>query len=83
MESIKPGALLRVNWVEDPDEISDWGGDMTYLDEANLENETDNIVMLIDWMPFISNTKNVISFRCLYKSKIYYSSTYALVEVIK
>lgn len=82
MESIKPGSLLRVNWVEDPDEISDWGGDMTYFDASSEEKNIDNIVMLIEWMPYISNSKNVISFKCLYKNKIYYSSTYGLVEII-
>jgi hypothetical protein len=41
------------------------------------------VVMLIEWMPYVNNAKNIITFKCLYEDKLYYSSTNALVEVVK
>lgn len=78
MEEIRPGALLRISWIEDPEADAEWGLDMIYFDEA----EEENIVMLIEWMPEIRNTKNVITFKCLHEDKIYYSSTIAILEII-
>lgn len=81
MDEIRPGALLRVSWIEDPEADGEWGLDMIYFD-AEEDSELDNIVLLLEWMPQIQNTKNIISFKCLHQDKIYYSSTYALLEVI-
>ena len=78
MEEIRPGALLRISWIEDPEADAEWGLDMIYFDEA----EEENIVMLIEWMPEVQNTKNVITFKCLHEDKIYYSSTVAILETI-
>jgi hypothetical protein len=78
MEEIRPGALLRISWIEDPEADAEWGLDMIYFDEA----EEENIVMLIEWMPYVRNTKNVITFKCLHEDKIYYSSTIAILEIL-
>lgn len=78
MEEIRPGALLRISWIEDPEADAEWGLDMIYFDEA----EEENIVMLIEWMPHVRNTKNVITFKCLHEDKIYYSSTIAILEIL-
>ena len=78
MEEIRPGALLRISWIEDPEADAEWGLDMIYFDEA----EEENIVMLIEWMPYVRNTKNVITFKCLHEDKIYYSSKIAILEIL-
>lgn len=79
MEEIRPGALLRVGWIEDPNMDGEWGLDMIYFDES----EENNIVMLLEWMPHVKNNKNIITFKCLHEDKIYYSSTHTILEVIK
>ena len=78
MEEIRPGALLRISWIEDPEADAEWGLDMIYFDE----NEEENIVMLIEWMPEVQNTKNVITFKCLHEDRVYYSSTVAILQVL-
>lgn len=80
MEDIRPGALLRVSWIEDPEADAEWGLDMIYFEDPL---ELPPVVMLIEWMPYVNNAKNIITFKCLYEDKLYYSSTNALVEVIK
>ena len=80
MEEIRPGALLRVTWIEDPEADAEWVLDMIYFDEPP---DLPPIVMLIEWMPYVNNAKNIITFKCLYEDKLYHSSTNALVEVIK
>jgi len=79
MEEIRPGALLRVSWIEDPEADAEWGLDMVYFEDP----EVNNIVLLIEWMPYINNAKNIITFKCLYEDKIYLSSTHALVEIVQ
>jgi len=78
MEELKPGALIRVSWIEDPDQDAEWGGQI-----YDLEGGEHNIVMLIKWMPEIFNATDIISFKCLWEDKLYYSSTNALIEVLK
>lgn len=73
MEEIRPGALIRVSWIEDPDADAEWGAHI-----YDLENNDNNVVMLIQWMPYIRNARNIITFKCLWEDKIYYSSTQAL-----
>ena len=84
MEEIRPGALLRVSWIEDPEADAEWGLDMIYFEDAKElgYEELNNIVLLVEWMPHVNNAKNIISFKCLYEDKLYYSSTNALVEVL-
>jgi len=59
MEEIRPGALLRVSWIEDPEADAEWGLDMIYFEDAEEQN---NIVLLVEWMPYINNAKNIITF---------------------
>ena len=85
MESISPGTLLRVSWIEDPEADGEWGLDMIYFDDVDKteDDETNNIIMLLEWMPEVHNNKNIITFKCLHEYKIYYSSTYAILEVLR
>ena len=78
MKELKPGALIRVSWIEDPDGDAEWGGQI-----YDLEGNENNIAMFIEWMPDIFNTKDIITFKCLWEDKIYYSSTRALIEILK
>jgi hypothetical protein len=78
MEEIRPGALIRVSWIEDPDADAEWGAHI-----FDLSDDDSNVVMLIEWMPYIHNSKNVITFKCLWEDKVYYSSTNALLEKVK
>jgi hypothetical protein len=80
MEKIRPGALLRVSWIEDPEADAEWGLDMIYFEDAEEQN---NIVLLVEWMPYINNAKNIITFKCLHEDKLYFSSTNALLEIIR
>ena len=51
MEEIRPGALLRVSWIEDPEADAEWGLDMIYFEDSE---ELNNIVLLVEWMPYIN-----------------------------
>jgi hypothetical protein len=53
---------------------------MIYFEDAEEQN---NIVLLVEWMPFINNAKNIITFKCLHEDKLYLSSTNALLEIIR
>ena len=78
METLKPGSLIRVKWIEDTDDVygAEWGLNMYHLDDEN------NVVMLVEWKPEIPETKGIINFTCLWEDKIYSSSTYALLEIL-
>jgi hypothetical protein len=79
MEKVKPGTLLRVEWIEDPDVNAEWGLHIIDFEDYNEEN---NVVMLIKWMPEIRNITDVITFKCLWQDKLYFSSTKAIIELI-
>lgn len=76
MKHISPGCLLKVEWVDDPDVNAEWG-----LNILDLEDD-ENIVMFIKWRPEVFNSKDVISFQCLYQDKIYNCSTIAIIEIL-
>jgi len=81
MEEIQPGALLRVSWIEEPDGDAEWGGHI-YWFEDDPDNVDSNIVMLLEWMPNVHNAKNVITFKCLWLDKVYYSSSAAMLGIM-
>lgn len=81
MEEIPVGSLLRVSWIEDPEADGEWGLDMIYFEDP--DEDLNNLILLLEWMPEVQNNKNIITFKCLHENKIYYSSTHALVEIIK
>lgn len=85
MDSIPTGSLLRVKWIEDPDDVdgAEWGTNLIEFDDLEPDEDINNVVLLLRWRPEIENAPDVISFDCLWGDKIYSSSTYALIEVVK
>lgn len=79
MERIPPGTLLRVSWIDLPDENPEWGLNNHDFDD----DDTDNIVMLVKWRPEVRNLKDVITFTCLWQDKLAISSSAAIKEIIK
>lgn len=83
MESVSPGSLLRVSWIEEIETEECLLGEENYILFSDEVSEETNIVMLIEWKPQIINAENIICFNCLYKDRLYNSSTAALLEVLK
>lgn len=79
MEQIPPGTLLRVNWIDIPDENAEWGCNIHDFDDDDI----DNVVMLVKWRPEVPNIKDVITFICLWKDILVYSSSASIKEIIK
>lgn len=88
MNSIPLGSLLRVKWIENPNVDAEWGNhiiwfeDTDYPDPSSI-NSDENIVMLLEWMPEIYNSQNVITFKCLWENNIYYCSTAGINSIIQ
>lgn len=87
MNSIPLGSLLRVKWIENPNVDAEWGDHLLWfedeLQDANNTDANNDIVMLLEWMPFILNSQNIITFKCLWEDNIYYSSTAAINSIVK
>ena len=79
IEELPPGTLIKVTWIEDEDYFNgtEWGTKTRFLEPS------DNIVMLISWYPEMSIVPGYISFDCLWKDKVYNSSTHSFIEIIK
>ena len=88
MDSIPPGSLLRVKWIENPNVDAEWGQHILWFDDTDYPeldsiDSDQNVVMLLEWMPEIYNSQNVITFKCLWENNIYYSSTAAINSIIE
>lgn len=79
IKEIPPGTLIKVSWLEDENFFNgiEWGTKMHFLEPP------DNVVMLIQWYPESTIIPGHISFDCLWKNKVYNSSTHSLIEIVK